>query len=564
MTTNYHTDHAFGAPLTSAEVNGPLGTLDRAITRSKRSVLNIEDYGAVADGTLNPGPTGTDNRAAIQSALDALNAVKGGTLYIPPGVYYVSDVLTMYGGTHIIGAGRAGKEFTLTPLGLQGSVLLSGEGKNILQTDGTDIVGGNPAISGRTVEFSLSNLRFKNGSVNATNGLQNLVDIRYAGDGVVIDSCIFDGGNHGGVCGLRLKDAANVNVRSSLFEMFPEHTTAAYTRPAAEIAPSVSSYTGGFPIQNIAFRDCTFMFNGRNVDVGNKTTPANDGIHTVIFDNIFMKRGANDPFDATDLSRGISCYAAVRNMVVTNCKFEDVRQPLTPLGTHIRLKDILINHAEYGIYVDLCSDVIIDGLSLFSSANNPIATGVYIAATNTGSVVVLNWDLFGGAGSPIPIDNQAGLLGAPVGIYPTYGGSVVQTANINTANRCVYVPVQVLQGVKATGVKYVVGVQSGNMSVGLYDASGARLATSGAVAVPAAGVASTAFTTAVYLTPGIYYLAISCDNITATFGQAQTGVAAPTAARYQAAAHPCPSPAAFAGTTNLHMALVGTVTGSYI
>lgn len=47
-------------------------------------VYNVLDYGATGDGT-------TDDRASIQSAIDAAGAAGGGIVYLPPGTYSLTD-----------------------------------------------------------------------------------------------------------------------------------------------------------------------------------------------------------------------------------------------------------------------------------------------------------------------------------------------------------------------------------------------------------------------------------------------------------------------------------------
>lgn len=103
MTTNYHTPHAFGAPLTSAEVNAPLGLLDVAISTTKGEVFNVKDYGAVGDGV-------TDDTAAIQSAADTAPA--GSTVMFPPGVFLVKSAITWTKTLHWRGRGTTIKADT--------------------------------------------------------------------------------------------------------------------------------------------------------------------------------------------------------------------------------------------------------------------------------------------------------------------------------------------------------------------------------------------------------------------------------------------------------------------
>ena len=60
MTTDFHTAHSYGAPLTSAEVNSPLAALDTAIGNLATGVYNVKEYGALGsptdDTTADQGP----------------------------------------------------------------------------------------------------------------------------------------------------------------------------------------------------------------------------------------------------------------------------------------------------------------------------------------------------------------------------------------------------------------------------------------------------------------------------------------------------------------------------
>src|SRR5687768_15714848 len=60
-------------------------------------VFNLADFGAVGDGVTDDGP-------AFQNALDAIAAAGGGTLIVPPGLYFVAtpvvkDFSSLNGGT---------------------------------------------------------------------------------------------------------------------------------------------------------------------------------------------------------------------------------------------------------------------------------------------------------------------------------------------------------------------------------------------------------------------------------------------------------------------------------
>lgn len=85
-----------------------------------------------------------------------------------------------------------------------------------------------------------------------------------------------------------------------------------------------------------------------------------------------------------------------------------------------------------------------------------------------------------------------------------------------TANTAIYIPVILQVPATVYQMAFIVATQSGNIDVGIYDENAVRLVSSGSTAVGAAGIqlvniADTA------LTPGVYFLAMNCDNTTAVF-----------------------------------------------
>lgn len=136
----------------------------------------------------------------------------------------------------------------------------------------------------------------------------------------------------------------------------------------------------------------------------------------------------------------------------------------------------------------------------------------------------------------------------------------------NAAGRTIYVRCRT-SGI-ITKIGYLVGVQSGNISVAAYANSGSgrtsvpgvRLATSGAVACPAAGYQETALPNAVRVDAGDW-LAISCDNNTATFQAVLNAGIVNLAAgllAYSDATHPAPaSNPTVTGYGSRSMCLVG-------
>ena len=147
-----------------------------------------------------------------------------------------------------------------------------------------------------------------------------------------------------------------------------------------------------------------------------------------------------------------------------------------------------------------------------------------------------------------PLGGSTGdTLSAVQAIEPFGGTSMVATSAFSGANQGVRRPIWVPKDCTITGVQIVVTNASGNVSVALYDSALDRLATSGSTACPAAGHRIVTFSASYAATAGLYWIAMSCDNTTATFQQAHpTGQACPFA-QSGATHHPLPDP--FTGTS---------------
>lgn len=645
MTTNYHTPHALSAPLTSTGINAPLAELDAAITDLSSAAFNVKMYGAVGDGV-------TDDKLAIQAALNAASSIGGGTVVFPPGVYYVSAPVTVYAGTSLVGAGPAGQQFVDD--GTQGSVLLSAADSGIITTDGTDIVGGNPAVSGRKEFYSFRGLRFKNADA-ASAGTNILVDIRYAYN-IVFEDCIFDGTSRGGTLGLRLYNSGHVAVRKCYFYDFPAHTTASYTRPGLEICPTPSSFTGGFPVQMFHLEDLIFGYCDRAIDIGNRASPTNDGIHTVTIKGVFSKKSgmageslitlatsaaSDDIIDtvsphglsagdaihfatltggaglslrttyyvsatslgastfrvattnggaaigftsditagvavkqtdttATDVSTGIACASVVDTLSISDCKFEDISAPLVIRAYNAKISNVYAQHA--GTMVDVLDSkyVDIDGLSISSEPSNVISAGVHFDSSNLGPVALRSFRVIGtSASSCTALVNEAGLLGAPIGLVPMGGSNVGGSSAIGAANRMVFVPCELRQAAVIDTIQVFCNTVAGsaNFKVAIYDIGGNLLANSAATANDTTtGRRTISLTSSVALAPGLYYLALVSDSNTPTFGVAGgSGTLGVGDARYQESAYTTlPNPATFAGSTSTVPALLGNSTASWL
>lgn len=86
------------------------------------------------------------------------------------------------------------------------------------------------------------------------------------------------------------------------------------------------------------------------------------------------------------------------------------------------------------------------------------------------------------------------------------------------ANRAIYMPFEVQDVCVAQQIGFAVAVQSGNLDVGIYDVAGNRIVSKGSTAVGAAGIQAVDITDTT-LGPGAYFLAMSVDNITASFSR---------------------------------------------
>jgi hypothetical protein len=150
---------------------------------------------------------------------------------------------------------------------------------------------------------------------------------------------------------------------------------------------------------------------------------------------------------------------------------------------------------------------------------------------------------------------------------PLRGIGASSTGTWPVANRAIYAAVHIRSTVTVYKMGLIVGVQSGNLDVGIYSETGTRLVSSGSTAVAAAGlqVVDIADTT---LTPGLYYLALCIDNTTASvFRNAQTNISFQQVVgiRSQAVgAVTLPTTATFANHTSQYVPLVVAFSGSSV
>jgi hypothetical protein len=71
------------------------GAINHAAHEKRQDVFNVQDFGAVGDGA-------TDDRAAIQAAIGAARANKGGTVHFPAGDYVLKSIVGTGDGAYCI------------------------------------------------------------------------------------------------------------------------------------------------------------------------------------------------------------------------------------------------------------------------------------------------------------------------------------------------------------------------------------------------------------------------------------------------------------------------------
>jgi hypothetical protein len=100
-------------------------------------------------------------------------------------------------------------------------------------------------------------------------------------------------------------------------------------------------------------------------------------------------------------------------------------------------------------------------------------------------------------------------------IGPYNPADFTQTGAMTAANYAFTAPFNVGTPRTVVGARTYIAVSSGNLDVGIYATGGARLASTGTTACPAAGERTVTFTAPVTLYPGrTYYLAFAASNTT--------------------------------------------------
>lgn len=143
--------------------------------------------------------------------------------------------------------------------------------------------------------------------------------------------------------------------------------------------------------------------------------------------------------------------------------------------------------------------------------------------------------------------------GAPAADAISNGGIIFTAASAwVTANLGIFAPVVVRRTMTVYQLGWINGgTASGNLDVGIYDRNLNLLTSAGSTAQGTISVPQFADVTDVTLTPGLYYMAMSVDNTTATIQRSNSSTTAPlcraSGLGQMAGAFPLPSTATLAG-----------------
>ena len=113
--------------------------------------VSVKAFGAMGDSDVDASG-GTDDTAAIQSAIDYLGSVGGGTLFFPEGCYRVSSYLRLCANLRILGAGRCSSVLVTSTAGGGGAT--NGEGLR----NGSIFYSSWPSNSSTAAEISVEHL----------------------------------------------------------------------------------------------------------------------------------------------------------------------------------------------------------------------------------------------------------------------------------------------------------------------------------------------------------------------------------------------------------------------
>lgn len=161
----------------------------------------------------------------------------------------------------------------------------------------------------------------------------------------------------------------------------------------------------------------------------------------------------------------------------------------------------------------------------------------------------------------------SGLSPNSIGVELAGMGLTTASGTWVAANRALFTPFAVTERLTVTRMFQENGsAVSGNLDLGIYDARGTRLTSSGSVAQAGINSVQEVDVADVTLAPGLYYLAQVMDNVTGTVIRfSPNAVLCRAMGLFQmASAFPLPATATFAIVTSAFYSIVGASTRGFI
>lgn len=525
-------------------------------------VSAVVPTGLVGDGV-------TDDSAAIQAAIDAVEAAGGGTVFIPRGTYLIGTTLLVEGAAIDSNFDWALGGVAIVGEGMRGTILLGTSGDTLLQYG--------DAVNKQNLKLAELSLI---GPGKADAGSIGL-DSRTTGGGYVFDNVLVQDF----AIGIRyydntLVDARHLNVRHcgiglALGYYSDAQIYAACRFDSCDVGVHIGYWdtarSQSSPTESHVVTFATCMSNGCGVSYyveGSSTECITwEGGYAESYTDTCIRladpsfaralsatvRINNHYFNGSDaVNHAIEVNRAVRSVEINGGGFRN--HVISPV--HVRRTDakVLITPGNYDSTSGELGNVklpdatfqnVVDGRGVrvgqFPEPVTFAATLPTAGANWLGSRVLVS-----GVEYLCGLDSAATYRWFPVSGFiaankpVAFNVPVTGTLTWSMANEARSTLITLPVGARITGARVRVNVSSGNISVGIFSADGGtRHATTGTIACPGTGNQAVTFTSAVALPPGIYVAALSCDNTTAQFFG--TTIGQPYGASSHAASHPLPT-----------------------
>lgn len=493
---------------------------------------NARSYGALGDGT-------TDDRAALQAAIDAAAAAGGGTVYLPYGVYRISNTLTLKSKVTLRGAHSTAwvNRFPTSLCAIKPTSAFAGE--CIISMLGADITGasGNEG-NVRIFDLELDGSALPAGSVSGIHAQGEVLDVVLAR--VLIKQCTHNGIHTNVGTGTKAPHdwyLDSVVCYQNAQYGFSMSMTDGYFRNCIATTNSQDGWFVG-PFGSLTFEGCQALWNTQNgltvaggTQVGNITitnflTDRNgwDGIHLgsssgsgsppIVLTGIALNR------DGRNNKTGGGGYAGLRidalaNPVIINGLTVNTGVDDDATGT---------NSPQYGIRLT--------GANAYVQVNGGYVHGNTTGWSDDGATVVLRRfnvdEATGSKTSPTFVygtgvathGTSLDVPGHTVGIAsPREHGAIAWTVDPRYVRAdkllvagtlylaALYVPRPATATKLGWGINVAAsGVTAGQNFVGLYNSAGTRLASVG-VDGRLTAIGPNSETISVSLTPGLYWVA---------------------------------------------------------